>query len=426
MNGELLHVGGFHFIRSLPNFAQTNGAVEAIENGQRHWNVRDDGPCPQAVEIQLNRMTFGAWLFQRADGPHGQIGHQQKRDNLTAWFFAHMLGGGGIASTGIQDEHGLACGLYDRCKRRYKYEYCVFAHGEMAADNGECAIEEQARLCAHQQNVVQLEASQCVVLQVTHLHHTDQCGNGRRTVQRQFANGHLGNGERNKFRSWYQHKEQNQRDDCQYQYENANEESFVCSGTVDRVVVRWPFARRYSFGDTRRRLLVWPANATPHDIQNGRAYEWVFNGAREEKWRCILDQCADDVRTTALENVMRTLEAACHSSMSGGCLVDGMCGKSISYKVHDPWMIVVRLKPLWLKCISGATLTYPNDAKSGAYDFRDHRMLEFRVLSLVSIRSAIRTNWCRSCASNRSGRWFYGGTPSFAAKPPESTTLERK
>lgn len=47
----------------------------------------------------------------------------------------------------------------------------------------------------------------------------------------------------------------------------------------------------------------------PHDIQDGSTYKGVFDSAREEKRRSILDESADDVRTTTLEDVVGSLEA---------------------------------------------------------------------------------------------------------------------
>lgn len=52
------HVGRFHLVGPLPHLAQTHGAVEPVEDRQRHGDVGDDRPRPQAVKMQLHRMRF--------------------------------------------------------------------------------------------------------------------------------------------------------------------------------------------------------------------------------------------------------------------------------------------------------------------------------------------------------------------------------
>lgn len=66
--GSFSHVRGLHFIGSLPDFAQAHGAVESIENRQRHRYMGNYRPRPQSVEIELNRMAESGnhilWIWE--------------------------------------------------------------------------------------------------------------------------------------------------------------------------------------------------------------------------------------------------------------------------------------------------------------------------------------------------------------------------
>ena len=41
----------FDFVTSLPDFAEDNSRVEAVEDGQRHADVHDDNPWPKTEEL---------------------------------------------------------------------------------------------------------------------------------------------------------------------------------------------------------------------------------------------------------------------------------------------------------------------------------------------------------------------------------------
>lgn len=56
-------------------------------------------------------------------------------------------------------------------------------------------------------------------------------------------------------------------------------------------------------------------NVLPHNVKNGRANETVLNGARKQKWTCILYKRAHDVGSSALEHVMGSLESSGDSRM---------------------------------------------------------------------------------------------------------------
>lgn len=95
----------------LPDLEQTDGRVKPIEDGQRHGDVRDHGPRPDAEELEVRGPEGGMALDQRIDEPHGHVGHQQERDNLTARLAAVLLGAFAPTPARVQHEQGLQRGL---------------------------------------------------------------------------------------------------------------------------------------------------------------------------------------------------------------------------------------------------------------------------------------------------------------------------
>ena len=150
------HVGRLHLVRSLPNLAQTDGAVEPVEDGQRHGDVRDDGPRPEAVEVQLHGVRLCPGLLQRVDRPHRQIRHQQERHDLPAWLPPDLLRRGDRPPRRVQDEDRLERGLHDARQRGDQHQDRVLGQGELGADDRERRVDEHAGLRGHQQDVVQL------------------------------------------------------------------------------------------------------------------------------------------------------------------------------------------------------------------------------------------------------------------------------
>lgn len=143
--------------------------MEPVKDRERHGHVRDDGPGPESVEVQLHRVRLGPRLFQRVDRPHGQIGHQQEGDQLAAGLAADLPGRGAAAPGRVQDEHCLASGLYQRGQRRDQHQRSVLLHGEVTADHCEGGVDEHARLRGDQQDVVQLQVASAVVAQLSNL-----------------------------------------------------------------------------------------------------------------------------------------------------------------------------------------------------------------------------------------------------------------
>jgi len=143
--------------------------VEPVKDGERHGHVSDDGPSPEAVEVQLHRVRLGPRLLQRVDRPHGQVCHQQEGDQLAARFAADLPGRGAAATGRVQDEHGLARRLHQRSQRRDQHQRCVLLHGEVAANHSERRVDEHSRLRGDQQDVVQLQVAPAVVAQLANL-----------------------------------------------------------------------------------------------------------------------------------------------------------------------------------------------------------------------------------------------------------------
>uniref|UniRef100_A0A182V7M3 Uncharacterized protein n=1 Tax=Anopheles merus TaxID=30066 RepID=A0A182V7M3_ANOME len=99
--------------------------------------------------------------------------------------------------------------------------------------------------------------------------------------------------------------------------EDADEQALVSAGTVDRVVVRGAFERVQAFLALRL-LVLRPADAAPHHVQDGGADQRVLDGAGKQKRGRVLHQRADDVRPPALEDVVRAFEPAGHPQMGDG------------------------------------------------------------------------------------------------------------
>lgn len=79
-----------NFVSALPDITEAHRGMESKENGQRHSDVSDDSPSPEAVKVHLNWIRISAARFQRIDCPHGKIAHQKKRHHFTAWFAANL------------------------------------------------------------------------------------------------------------------------------------------------------------------------------------------------------------------------------------------------------------------------------------------------------------------------------------------------
>ena len=64
--------------------------MEAVEDCQWHGHVTDDGPRPEAEEVQLLGVRVRAGSLERVDAPHGQVTDQQESDHLPAGLVPHL------------------------------------------------------------------------------------------------------------------------------------------------------------------------------------------------------------------------------------------------------------------------------------------------------------------------------------------------
>lgn len=265
-----LHVSGLHLVSPLPDLAEADRRVEPVKNGQRHRNVRDDRPRPQPIKVQLYRVRFRPRLLQGVYGPHRQVGHQKEGDDLSSGLLSDLVRRHAAASGSVQHEDGLAGGLQEGSQGRSQHQNRVLLDGELSADDREGAVDEHPRLGADQQDVVQLQVPASVVLQLAHLPHSDQGGEGGEPVEGQFADVNFDDGEADELRPRDEDEEEDQGDDGEHQEEDSNEEALVGLSAIDGVVVGASFegvelaflsvvvvAARREFG-----------NVPPHHVQN--------------------------------------------------------------------------------------------------------------------------------------------------------------
>jgi len=179
------------FVSRLPDLQQTNSGMEPVVDGERHADVGDNRPGPHSVELEVRRPKLGPVLLEAVDGPHGQVGHQQEGDQLASRLAPHLRRVFAAAPPGVQDEDGLAGGLHQRDK--LGEEAAPGGVGaEVAAHDGEEAVDVHASLRHHDQDAVQRQAvGAAAVLEAAHLQHAHQHGNRRRRVQSELAHGHL-------------------------------------------------------------------------------------------------------------------------------------------------------------------------------------------------------------------------------------------
>lgn len=256
-------------------------------------------------------MGLGSGLLQRVNGPHGQIGHQQESDDFPSGFFPDLVRGRTGAPGGVQNEDGLASGLQERRHSGHQHQHRVLLNGELAADDGESAVDVHASLGAHQQNVIQLQVLGAIVFKLAHLPHADSCRQSGHGVQDQLANVHLDHRQAHELWPGDQNKEQNERDDGEHQKQNAHEEAFMGTRTVHWVVVGALLegvGLRFGLGSMAaagRQL----GDAAPHDVEDGCADQTVLYGAGEEEGGGVLHQWADYVGTPALVEVVGAFQA---------------------------------------------------------------------------------------------------------------------
>lgn len=113
-----------------------------VEDGEWHGHMCDDGPGPQPIEVQLDRVWFCARFLQGIDGPHGKVRHQQEGHQFTPWLAADLVWRHTRASWCVQHEHRLTRSLQERCQCRDEHQHCVLLDREVTTDDREGAVDE--------------------------------------------------------------------------------------------------------------------------------------------------------------------------------------------------------------------------------------------------------------------------------------------
>lgn len=150
------HLVVLHLIGGLPDFEEADCRVEAVENGERHGDVRDDGPGPDSEEFEMLRSVLCVAFVQRVDGPHGHVGDEEEGDEFASRLAARLLHSPASTSTRVQDQQRLQRRLHQRPEVRHQTQARVLL--EVAAHDREHAVDVHARLRHQQQGVVQADA----------------------------------------------------------------------------------------------------------------------------------------------------------------------------------------------------------------------------------------------------------------------------
>jgi len=173
--GQLMSLG---LVGDFPDFEEANGRMEAVEDGQRHGDVGDDRPAPDAEELQMGLSEDGASLDQGVHEPDGYVGHQQEGDDLPARLPPHLFVTLAPPMTGVQDEHGLQRSLHHSEHLCYNALHAI-GHcvplGKVTAQDAEHSVQVDPRLGHNQQQVVQVHrvVVVAIVLDVAQIAHED-------------------------------------------------------------------------------------------------------------------------------------------------------------------------------------------------------------------------------------------------------------
>lgn len=154
-------------------------------------------------------------------------------------------------------------------------------------------------------------------MEFPHLNHPNQRSENRRTVQWQLTYVDLGDSEMSIVVLMNQHKEYDERDDGEHEHENTDKESLMSASTINRVVMRRSLQRMQfpSHRLARTFVQIGTIEVSPHDVENGSADQWVLDGAGKQEWWSVLHQVAENVRTTAFEDIVRAFEASRYPRM---------------------------------------------------------------------------------------------------------------
>ena len=139
----------------LPDLEQTDRRVEPVKDGERHRDVRDDGPRARPVKAHHERPEAGVALHQRVDHPGGQVGDQQEGHDLPPRLGAVLAGALAPAPPAAQHEQRLERGLRQRQHLRQHRPVQQLPVRVVRADDGKHAVDVDAGL-RHQQQVLSL------------------------------------------------------------------------------------------------------------------------------------------------------------------------------------------------------------------------------------------------------------------------------
>lgn len=170
------------FVAPLPDLAEADGDVEAVEDGERHGDVRDDGPGPDTVVVELGGVGVSTARLESADGPHGQVTDQEESYHFPARFPGELIVVVATAARGVQDEQGLQRGLDKGDDGGEEGQDPTRVQTEVAANDSEGGVDVGAGLGDQEQDVVQLYVPVLDKLQLSHLYHPYDYGQYRHTV----------------------------------------------------------------------------------------------------------------------------------------------------------------------------------------------------------------------------------------------------
>lgn len=97
-----------------PDIGQAHRRMEAIEDGQRHRQMRNDTPLELSIKEHLAGVGFGALDLEGAEGPHGHVADNQKGDHLPARLLFLQTLVVGASAQSVKDEGCLQDDLHHR------------------------------------------------------------------------------------------------------------------------------------------------------------------------------------------------------------------------------------------------------------------------------------------------------------------------
>lgn len=85
--------------------------MESIEDEKRQRQTRDDSPCQETVEREVQFLRHPVVCHERVEQPERDISEEEESHNLPAGFEHHLVSRGAHALAGLGDKHALHRGL---------------------------------------------------------------------------------------------------------------------------------------------------------------------------------------------------------------------------------------------------------------------------------------------------------------------------